>query len=104
MNVPATLLDDIRVSDLTDETGLYCTKLLADHGAEVIKIEPMTHFDRLRFVQPAPDDKAGNLNCGGFCNNFNSSKLSMALNLNHLKTKALATRLILASDIVVENF
>jgi crotonobetainyl-CoA:carnitine CoA-transferase CaiB-like acyl-CoA transferase len=78
--------------------------MLADHGAEVIRIESMTHFDRLRFIQPVADDKAGNLNCGGFFNNFNTSKLGILLNLEKPKALEIATRLILASDIVVENF
>ncbi len=97
--------DGIRVCDFTwFAAGPIATKMLADYGAEVIKLESMTRFDRLRFVQPVPDDKAGNLNCGGFFNNFNSSKLSMALNLTHPKAVEIATKLILASDIVVENF
>lgn len=95
----------IRVCDFTwFAAGPIATKMLADYGAEVIKIESMTRFDRLRFVQPVPDNKAGNLNCGGFFNNFNSSKLSMVLNLTQPKAAEIATRLILASDIVVENF
>jgi len=97
--------EGVRVCDFTwFAAGPIATKMLADHGAEVIKIESITHFDRLRFVQPVPDDKVGNLNCGGFFNNFNSSKLSIALNLTHPKAVEIATKLILASDIVVENF
>ena len=64
----------------------------------------MTHFDRLRFVQPVADDKAGNLNCGGFFNNFNTSKLGMVLNMNKPKAIEIVTKLIMSSDIVVENF
>jgi len=97
--------EGLRVCDFTwFAAGPVATKLLADHGAEVIKIESMTHFDRLRFVQPVPDDKAGNLNCGGFFNNFNSSKYGILLNLTHPKAVDIATRLIMTSDIVVENF
>jgi crotonobetainyl-CoA:carnitine CoA-transferase CaiB-like acyl-CoA transferase len=97
--------EGIRVCDFTwFAAGPIATKLLADHGAEVIKIESMTHFDRLRFVQPVADDKAGNLNCAGFFNNFNTSKLGMVLNMNKSKAIEVVTKLIMASDIVVENF
>ncbi|MBI4766584.1 MAG: CoA transferase [Deltaproteobacteria bacterium] len=97
--------EGIRVCDFTwFAAGPVATKMLADHGAEVIKIESMAHFDRLRFVQPVADDKSGNLNCGGFFNNFNTSKLGMVLNLEKAKALEIAARLILASDVVVENF
>ena len=36
MSEQETLLGDIRVLDLSDEKGVYCGKLLADHGADVI--------------------------------------------------------------------
>jgi len=97
--------EGIRVCDFTwFAAGPIATKQLADHGAEVIKIESMAHFDRLRFVQPVADDKMGNLNCGGFFNNFNTSKLGIVLNLEKPKALEIATQLILTSDIVVENF
>ena len=51
-------LDDIRILDLAGETGVYCTKLLADLGADVIRIEP-PDGDPLREIGPwFGDEKA----------------------------------------------
>ena len=53
-----TALGDIHVLDLTGEIGSYCTKLLADLGADVIKIEPPAG-DAARSVGPFYHDDAG---------------------------------------------
>jgi crotonobetainyl-CoA:carnitine CoA-transferase CaiB-like acyl-CoA transferase len=50
-------LGDLRILDLAGEIGQYCTKLLADLGADVIKVEPPTG-DPVRALPPHLDDGA----------------------------------------------
>ena len=49
--MPESAIDDIRVLDLAGETGVYATKLLADLGADVIRIEP-PDGDPMREIGP----------------------------------------------------
>jgi crotonobetainyl-CoA:carnitine CoA-transferase CaiB-like acyl-CoA transferase len=53
-----TALDGIRVLDLADETGAYCGKLLADMGADVVKVEP-PGGDAMRRIGPFYSGDAG---------------------------------------------
>src|SRR5690606_29919919 len=76
--------------------GPFCGMLLADMGAEVIKIEPPSG-DTLRQWPPFSD---------GFSENFaslNRNKRSIALDLKQANDNALARRLIESADIVIEN-
>lgn len=77
--------------------GPYCTRLLADCGAEVIKVESRDG-DHIRRVAPFSDDVGmyfGQLNCG---------KKSVVLDLKAPDGLASARKLIAGADIVVENF
>ena len=77
-------------------SGPYCGMLLADFGAEVIKIEP-PEGDAMRQWPP--------LN-GGFSENFasiNRGKRSLALDLKNPDDLATARALILDADVVLEN-
>lgn len=93
---PATLpLAGIRVVEFTHMVmGPTCGMVLADLGAEVIKIEPMTG-DNTRHL----------LGSGaGFFPNYNRNKKSIALDLKTDAGKKIARDLIATADIVSENF
>ena len=97
--------DGIRVCDFTwFAAGPVATKTLADHGAEVIKMESATHPDGIRIAMPLTPGKEESLNVGGWFNNMNSSKICLGLNLAHPRAKEVYDRLIMVSDVVVENF
>jgi crotonobetainyl-CoA:carnitine CoA-transferase CaiB-like acyl-CoA transferase len=71
-------LSDVRVIDLTQAlAGPYCTMLLADLGADVIKIEPPTG-DMSRPMGPPPADCDG-CDYGGYFASVNRNKRSVVL-------------------------
>jgi len=97
-------LAGIRVADFTwVGAGPFATKLLADHGAEVIKIESAGRLDALRTTPPYPDKTPG-VNRSGYFANRNTSKKSLALNLRDRRGVELARRLITRSDVVANSF
>jgi CoA:oxalate CoA-transferase len=92
-------LNGVRVVDLTRIlSGPFCTQLLADLGAEVIKIETPPAGDPVR-VQGGI--KAG---LSWYFAGFNRNKRSVSLNLRTAAGKAILRRLIASADVLVENF
>ena len=97
-------LEGVRIADFTwIGAGSFTTKLLADHGADVIKIESRERMDSLRSSRPYKDGIPG-INRSGYFADRNSSKRSITLNLKTEAGQALARRLIAESDIVANNF
>ncbi|REG50986.1 crotonobetainyl-CoA:carnitine CoA-transferase CaiB-like acyl-CoA transferase [Paraburkholderia sp. BL6669N2] len=91
------------VLDLTQMlSGPYCTQLLADHGGEVIKIEP-PHGDATRGFGPfKPDD---NLRAyGGYFQSVNRNKQSVVLNLKCTEDTDRLRAMVVKADVLVENF
>lgn len=97
-------LRGITVVDLTQAlAGPYCTMLLADHGAEVLKVEPLTG-DTARWFPPRPDEGLDPFGFGGYFQSINRNKRSIALDLKHPEGRAVVLELAKRADIVVENF
>jgi crotonobetainyl-CoA:carnitine CoA-transferase CaiB-like acyl-CoA transferase len=96
-------LDGIRVIDFTQMlAGPYCTQLLADQGAEVIKVEPIEGEDS-RIAGPfRPEDKLRAF--GGYFASVNRNKRSIGLNLKDPAARDIALKLIDSADVVVENY
>ena len=102
--MPATALDGVKVLDLTHHiAGPYCTKLLADFGAEVIKIERPAEGDPARRMGPFVGDEQHPEKSLLFLY-LNTSKLSVTLDLKSDASKDIIVKLAAQSDILVENF
>src|SRR5216117_1142959 len=73
-------LADLRILDLTQAlAGPFCTMLLADLGADVIKVEP-PQGDMTRGMPPFPEDREG-CDYGGYFASINRNKRSIVLDL-----------------------
>ncbi|MBI2885942.1 MAG: CoA transferase [Chloroflexi bacterium] len=97
-----TALDDVRVLDLAGEIGVYCARLLADLGADVVRIEP-PEGDPLRRLGPFYHDEP-DVNKGLLHFIMNTSKRGITLNLEHPDGQELFRRLVATADVVVESF
>ena len=97
----AAALDDVRIRDLAGEIGQYCTKLLADLGADVIKIEP-PGGDPVRALPPFYHDEQDPQK-SLYWLNLNTNKRSITLDLEKPEGRALFERLVATADIVVET-
>jgi len=100
-------LEDIRVLDLTRfYSGPYCTTLLADMGAEVIKVEP-PGGEPMRDNPPWVENGKGGLHDrsrSGYFLGLNRNKYGMTLNLKHPKGLQIFKDMVKISDVVVENY
>lgn len=97
-------LSDIKVLDFSHFiAGPYCTKLLADYGADVIKVERPGTGDGSRRLGPFPNDEPHREKSGLFLH-LNTNKRSIALDLKSAAAKTIVTELVKESDILVESF
>ena len=92
-----TVLDFTRVL-----AGPYCTRMLADLGAKVIKIERPGEGDEIRFAPYQLDPER--VDRSTYYVRVNAGKLSVAIDLAHAEAKEIVFDLLRKSDVVVENF
>ncbi|HEY49725.1 MAG TPA: CoA transferase [Dehalococcoidia bacterium] len=96
------MLDQYRVLDLTDDRGALCGKVLAEMGADVIKVEkPGGDFSRSvgPFYQDTPDPEKS-LNWFA----FNQNKRGITLNIETRDGQELLRKLVKKADFVIESF
>jgi benzylsuccinate CoA-transferase BbsF subunit len=95
---------DLRVLDFCwVGAGAFVTRLIADLGADVIKVESRAHPDNLRLSGPHKSG-AKPLEGSGYFASRNTNKKSIALNMGHPEARALAKRLAAQCSVVTNNF
>lgn len=98
------LLQDVKVIELTGElTGAFCAKLLADHGAATLKIEPPGRGDPTRheppFLDGGPHPDRSSLFLA-----FNTNKSGITLDLESRTGPQLLLRLVQNADVLIESY
>jgi crotonobetainyl-CoA:carnitine CoA-transferase CaiB-like acyl-CoA transferase len=109
-------LSDVAVLDLSMVwAGPYATKLMADLGASIVKVEVNSHLDSVRglaLAQPggaiglyANRETAGEpWNRSGYFNKLNRGKFDLCMNILEPEGRAVLHELIEKADVVIENF
>jgi crotonobetainyl-CoA:carnitine CoA-transferase CaiB-like acyl-CoA transferase len=93
-------LDGLKVIDLSRVLGgPYCAQMLADHGAEVIKVEP-PQGDETRLWGP-PFDSEG---ISAYFAGINRNKRAIALDLSKPAGREVLLKLLADADVLIENF
>ncbi|HEY3060295.1 MAG TPA: CoA transferase [Chloroflexota bacterium] len=92
-------LDGLRVLDLSRVlAGPLCCMMLGDHGADVIKVEPPDGDETRTWGPPFVDGQSA------YYLNINRNKRGIVLNLAMAASQAVVRRLVMSSDVLVENF
>lgn len=96
-------LNGLVVLDLTQMlSGPYCTQMLADHGADVIKVEPPQGDATRAFGPFMPDDTLHAY--GGYFQSVNRNKQSIVLDLKRAEDTGRLRAMVAKADVLVENF
>jgi crotonobetainyl-CoA:carnitine CoA-transferase CaiB-like acyl-CoA transferase len=97
-------LDDVKVVDfMWALAGPGTTRMLADYGATVVRIESAGRIDGARTVGPFRNNKAATDGSGLF-GTYNAGKLGLALDLNKPQARGVVLDLVRWADVVCESF
>ena len=97
-------LSDVRVLDLSwHVAGPYCTRVLGDYGADVVKVERPAEGDPARMMPPFHEDEPGIERSGLFLH-LNTNKRSIAVDLRSEAGRDTVLRLAEWADVVIESF
>jgi len=99
------MLTGLKVIDCGENVSApYAAKLMADVGAEVIKVEPPGIGDVARSRGPFPREREGDRECSGLFLALNTSKRGMTIDLVHPQGRALLDRLVKHADVLIHNY
>ena len=102
--MPAGLLNGLRVLDLgSGISAPWCAKILADYGAEVIKVEPPRTGDASRRMGPFAGDDPDREKSLTFLY-LNTNKKGVTLDSSSVSGRKLFNRLVADADVLIENF
>jgi crotonobetainyl-CoA:carnitine CoA-transferase CaiB-like acyl-CoA transferase len=99
-------LAGLRVLDLGQIwAGPYASTLLADQGADVIKVESPSFWDPNRCAAPPPEDRQRDWwNTCAYFHEYSRNKRSLGVDLKHRRGREILGRLVQHADVVIENF
>jgi crotonobetainyl-CoA:carnitine CoA-transferase CaiB-like acyl-CoA transferase len=101
---PDLPLADVKILDFTwVMAGPAATRVLADYGATVVRIESTRRLDTGRTIGPFHDGQPG-VEHSGFFQNVNAGKLGLTLDLSQVAGRAVAIDLVRWDDVVIESF
>lgn len=102
---PTRLLEGVRVADFSmGWAGPMCTRLLADLGADVVKVESDTHYDWWRGWEPPGESDPPKYEVMPAFLIMNRNKRDICLDLTDRRGRECAETLVSRSDIVIENY
>ncbi|MDJ1136970.1 CaiB/BaiF CoA transferase family protein [Streptomyces iconiensis] len=103
---PKGALSGLKVLDLSRVlAGPYCTQMLADHGAQVVKVEPPAGDETRGWGPPFVDQgPEGAGTTSAYYQNLNRNKQNIVLDLSLDEGRALLGTLLRDTDVLVENF
>jgi crotonobetainyl-CoA:carnitine CoA-transferase CaiB-like acyl-CoA transferase len=97
-------LADVKMLDFAwVMAGPAGTRMLADYGAQVVRIESPQRIDTARTLQPYQDNSFG-ADSSGLFNNCNAGKLGIAIDLGNPRSREVVLDLVRWADVVTESF